>query len=215
MSELAERQRLLRRARAASGSAHDRLIGAARVLLPVSVAVLAGVLAFAPVTIGRDLSFILSKDRVAVARERMRITRASYRGSDGKGQPFRLDAASAVQATSRDPIIRLHTLDGHIVLASGPATITGQQGRYDPNTQRLAIDGPVRFDGTGGYHIVTENVLLDMTTKILVSRGPASGTIPTGTFAADRMRADLDTKVVDLVGRARLHIAQARSRGAR
>lgn len=215
MSEIAERQRLQRRARAASGSARDRLIGAARVLLPVSVALLAVILAVAPITVGRDLSFILSKDRVAVARERMRITRASYRGSDGKGQPFRLDAASAVQATSRDPIIRLHTLDGHIVLASGPATITGDQGRYDPDTQRLAIDGPVRFDGTGGYHITTENVLLDMTTKVMVSRGPASGTIPSGNFFADRMRANLDTKVVDLIGDARLHMVQGRSRGAR
>lgn len=215
MSQLAERRRLRRREWAATGSSHDRLIGALRIVLPLAVGVLAIFLAFAPVTVGRDISFILSKDRVDVASERMRISRAVYRGSDGKGQPFRLDAASAVQATSRDPIVRLRRLDGHIVLASGPAVLRADHGRYNLDTQRLAIDGPVRFDGTGGYRLLTSDALIDLTTKQMISRGAATGTIPMGTFSADRMRANLDTKVVDLIGRAHLHIDRARRRGAR
>ena len=215
MSELAERQRSRRRDWAAAGSAHDRLIGALRIALPLAVGVLAAFLAFAPVTVGRDISFILSKDRVDVASERMRLTRAVYRGSDLKGQPFRLDAASAVQATSREPIVRLQQLHGHIALASGPALLQGQRGRYNLDTQRLAIDGPMQLDETGGYHLATSDVLMDLTSKMMVSRGTASGTIPSGTFAADRMRANLDTKVVDLIGHAHLHITQARRRGAR
>lgn len=215
MSDLADRQRRQRRAWAAAGSSHDRLIAAARIVLPMGVGVLAALLAFAPLTLGRDLSFILSKDRVEVASERMRLTRATYSGTDGKGQPFRLDAASAVQATSRDPIVRLQVLNGQIQLTNGPATVHAPTGRYDMDTQQVAFDGPVRFDAAGGYRINTANVLLDMTTKQLASRGAATGTLPFGTFDADKLRANLDTRVVDLEGRAHLHITQSRRRGAR
>lgn len=215
MSDLAETQRRARRRWAAAGSSHDRVIGAARFVLPMAIGVLVAFLAFAPSTIGQDLSFMLSKDQVDVASERMRVTRAVYRGADGKGQPFQLDAASAVQATSRDPIVRLRQLDGHIQLASGPAQVTAPAGRYDMDSQHVAFDGPVRFDGAGGYRIDTSNVLLDMDSKRLASRGPATGSMRIGTFSADRLAANLDTKVVDLVGRARLHIVQSRSRGAR
>ncbi len=120
-----------------------------------------------------------------------------------------------MQASSRDPIVRLSTLDGHIRLADGPATVTAPAGRYDLDTQRVAFDGPVRFDAAGGYRIDTADVLLDMTTKRLASRGPATGTLPFGTFDARRLRANLDTRVVDLEGGAHLHIRQGRRRATR
>lgn len=215
MSQLAEQQRRERRSWAAAGSGHDKLIASARIVLPMAVGVLTAFLAFAPLTVGRDISFVLSKDRVDVASERMRVVRAVYRGDDQKGQPFQLNAASAVQATSRDPLVRLQQLSARITLSDGPATITSTHGRYDMDTQHIALDGPVVFDGSGGYHITTANVLLDMNSKQLASQRPVQGTMPLGNFSANAMRANLDTHVVDLVGRARLHIVQARSRGAR
>jgi lipopolysaccharide export system protein LptC len=215
MSDLARRERERRRAWAAAGSSHDRLIAALRIVLPMGVGVLGALLAFAPLTLGRDLSFILSKDRVEVATERMRLAHATYTGTDGKGQPFRLDAASAVQASSRDPIVRLQSLNGKIQLADGPATVKAPAGRYDIDTQHVAFDGPVRFDEAGGYTINTSNVLLDMTSKQLASRGAATGTLPFGTFSADKLRANLDTRVVTLEGRAHLLIRPSHGRARR
>lgn len=215
MSELADRQRRTRRGWASAGSSHDKLIATLRLVLPMAVGVLAAFLALAPLTVGRDISFVLSKNRVDVAGERMRVVRAVYRGSDQKGQPFQLNAAQAVQATSREPLVRLRDLTARVALADGPATIAAGRGRYDMDNAHVALDGPVVFDGSGGYHITTADVLLDMNSKALVSRRPVTGTMPLGTFAADRMHADLDARVVDLVGRARLHIRQARSRRAR
>jgi lipopolysaccharide export system protein LptC len=215
MSELAERQRRERRAWAAAGSSHDRLIATLRVALPMVVGVLIAFLAFAPLTVGRDISFVLAKDRVEVARERMRVTAAVYRGSDTEGRPFELDADSAVQATSRDPIVRLTTLNAKIQQTTGPATIRAGHGRYDMNTQNIAIDGPVNFDSADGYHILTRNVLLTMNNRALVSRGPVTGTMPLGNFSADKMRARLDDRVVQLEGHVRLHIVQAQSKRPR
>ncbi len=215
MSERAEQQRRERRAWAGAGSGHDRLIALLRILLPTAVGVLSAFLALAPLTVGRDISFVLSKDRVDVARERMRVTQASYRGDDDKGQPFVLNAASAVQATSRDPIVHLQQLDAHIQLSGGPATIRANRGRYDMDNQNIAIDGPVRFDSADGYHITTRDVLVDMDERMAHSRAPVDGTMPLGHFSGDRMSADLERHIVRLDGRVRLHIVQAQSRRAR
>lgn len=214
-STLASEQRRRRRAWAMTGGLHDRLMAVLRLALPVAIGVLAAFLAVAPVTVGRDISFVLSKDRVDVATERMRVAQALYRGRDGKGQPFQLTAASAVQTSSRDPVVRLQRLDAAIRLTDGPATLHGDRGRYDLDTSRVAVDGPVRFEGAGGYRILTRDVLLDMKTRDLVSRGPVDGTMNLGTFSADRLHARLDERVVDLVGRARLHIVQRRATGRR
>jgi lipopolysaccharide export system protein LptC len=215
MSELAEQQRRERRIWAATGSSHDRLIATLRIILPMAVGVLAAFLAFAPLTVGRDISFVLSKDRVDVAGERMRVTRAVYRGENTKGEAFVLDAASAVQASSRDPIVHLKQLDAKIQLAGGPATIRADQGRYDMDNQNIAIDGPVRFDSADGYHITTRDVFVDMDSRLAHSRAPVDGTMPLGHFSADRLSADLERHIVRLDGRARLHIVQAQARAAR
>lgn len=215
MSQLAEQQRRERRIWAATGSSHDRLIATLRIVLPMAVGVLAAFLAFAPLTVGRDISFVLSKDRVDVAGERMRVTHAVYRGENTKGEAFVLDAASAVQASSRDPIVHLKQLDAKIQLTGGPATIRADQGRYDMDNQNIAIDGPVRFDSADGYHITTRDVFVDMDSRLAHSRAPVDGTMPLGHFSADRLSADLERHIVRLDGRARLHIVQAQARAAR
>ncbi|WP_294392091.1 LPS export ABC transporter periplasmic protein LptC [uncultured Sphingomonas sp.] len=215
MSQLAERQRRNRREWAAAGGRHDRLIATLRIVLPVAIGVLAAFLAVAPLTVGRDISFVLSKDRVDVASERMRVTRAVYRGSDSRGDPFRLDAASAVQASSRDPIVHMNALTAEIGQSRGPTEIVARRGRYDLDTQRLAIDGPVKLNGAGGFHVDTADVLVNLNDRNMRSRKPVTGTMPLGRFSADRLQARFDDRVVDLVGRARLHITQAHARGAR
>ena len=73
MSELADRARSERQLWAATGSSHDRLIAVLRLVLPAAIVALVILLALAPLTVGRDISFVLSKDRVDVARERMRV----------------------------------------------------------------------------------------------------------------------------------------------
>ena len=215
VSELADRRLRERRAWAASGSSHDYVIRFARIALPLAIAALVMALALAPLTVGKDISFVLSKDRVDVARERMRVTKAAYRGDDSKGRAFQLTAASAVQTSSRDPIVRLSEMVATIQMPDGPAFLRAGQGRYDMTNENIAIDGPVRFDEAGGYRVVTRDVTLDMKTRMLASQKPIDGTMPLGRFTADRLRANLDTRVIDLDGRVRLHIVQGRSRGPR
>ena len=233
MSELAERTRSKRRLWAVPGSSHDRLIRLARIALPLAVLVLVVLLAVAPITVGRDISFVLSKDRVDVAHERLRVTEALYRGHDTKGQPFALRAASAVQATSREPVVRLNDLSARIGLTGGPATLVAPKGRYDMNSQHVMLDGPVLFRAADGYALdlpawkpmptgrpavaaalggAPQDVALDITAKTLTSGAAAQGTMPLGRFSGGRLSANLDSRTVTLDRGARLHIVQARSR---
>jgi lipopolysaccharide export system protein LptC len=212
MSELADRVRTERQHWAIPGSSHDSLIRALRILLPVAIAVLVVLLAAAPLTMGRDISFVLAKDRVEIARERLRVTEAVYRGADSKGQPFLLRAGSAVQASSRDPVVKLNALSARIMLADGPAVLAALRGRYDMDTQRVMVDGPVVFKAADGYRIMTRDVDIDLDNRHVASGGPVDGQMPLGRFSAGQLVADLNSRTVVLDKGARLHIVQGASR---
>ena len=104
MPDVARRQRSARQVWAAPGSSHDRLVRFLQWALPSSVGVLAAFLVLAPLYAGGDVSFVLDKNKVEVAHERLKIQSAQYRGEDGKGQPFTLSAQSAVQKSSAEPV---------------------------------------------------------------------------------------------------------------
>src|SRR3546814_4145923 len=73
MSLQAERQRGKRHIWAAPGSSHDRLIRPLKRILPIAMGVLTAFLAIAPFTHRSEVSFVLDKNKVEVARERMRV----------------------------------------------------------------------------------------------------------------------------------------------
>src|SRR3546814_3729029 len=105
MSEIARRQKTARQVWAAPGGSHDRVIQVLRVVLPIAIGVLAAFLVMAPLYMRGDVSFILDKNKVDVARQRMKLQSAVYRGEDSKGRPFVLAAGSAVQRSSAEPIV--------------------------------------------------------------------------------------------------------------
>jgi len=208
MSARADHDRTMRQLWATAGSSHDRIIRVLRFGLPLVIGVVAAVLIFSPFTQRAEVSFLLSKDKVEVAKERMRVTRAEYRGQDTKGQPFALVAGSAVQKSSAEPIVRMEQLSGAINLADGPATIAAAAGQYNMDTEQVAVPGAVRVRGANGYRIDASNVAIDLKSRSLTGNGGVTGALNIGNFSANALSADLDTRVVRLSGNARLRINQ-------
>ena len=208
MSERADLDRTMRRMWAASGSSHDRVVRILRFGLPLVIGVVAAVLIFSPFTQRAEISFLLAKDKVDMASERMKVTRAEYRGQDAKGQPFALLAGSAVQKSSAEPIVRMTDLSGAIKLADGPATIVAKNGAYNMETEKVAVPGTVQVKSANGYRIDASNVAVDLNTRTLAGEGGVEGTLNIGRFSANRLTADLDKRVVRLEGDARLRINQ-------
>lgn len=205
-------ERTARRLWAAPNGRHDRLIRVARIALPATIGILSAGLVFAPLTMRGEISFVLDKDKVAMAKERMRVTAATYRGEDAKGQPFTLRAGSAVQASSREPVVKLSDLSATIGLSDGPAMLRADAGRYDMDREIVNIDGPILFTSADGYRLSTRDVAVGLKSRKLASGGPVDGQMPLGNFRADRLSADLNARTVTLEGRARLHIVQRRAR---
>jgi len=204
---------LSRRQRAAlPGGGYDVLVRTAKWALPTVAVIIAAALLAWPVMGGHDFSFILAKDRVAIATERLKIVRASYRGEDSKSQPFVITAGSAVQKTSKDPVVQLASLKAQIQLNDGPAVILANKGRYDMESETVDVDGPVSMRSAAGYAIDTRDVRIDLPTRTAHSNGAVDGRMPLGTFSADSLEADINKRTVSLEGHARLHIVQSPSR---
>jgi lipopolysaccharide export system protein LptC len=197
---------------AAPGSSHDRAITLLRIVLPILIGVLAAFVVVLPLYAGGDVSFLLDKKKVEVAKERLRVQSASYKGEDDKGQPFALTAGSAVQKSSAEPIVKLEKLSAEIGLKDGPANIVADHGHYDMDKQQVTVDGPVRVDSQGGYRLVTQDSTLDLKTRTMKSGGAVTGTVPQGTFSANQLNADLENHVVRLDGNAHLQIIPRKAR---
>lgn len=212
MSEAAIRQRNRRQAWAAPGGRHDRIVKILQIVLPSAVGVLAAFLAMAPLRQDNELNFLLAKDNVEVAAERLRVERARYGGADSQGRPFLLTAAEAVQQSSEDPVVDMLDIAARMELEDGPAYFSAERGSYDMEDEQVTIDGPVALRASDGYELDTSDVRIDMPDRTMRSTGAVEGRMPLGTFRADRMRVDLTDRTVNLEGNTRLRIVQGLGR---
>ena len=208
MSEAARRERAVKRHWAEPGSRHDLFVRATKFVLPILIIGLLIVLAVAPFDKRGDVSFILDKNKVDAAQERMRVEAARYTGTDNKGQKFSILADRAIQPTSDRPIVDIAGMRARLDLERGPLSIVALNGRYNLDQQKVAIDGPVRVAGPDGYRLETRDVGIDLRDRSLASRGPVVGDMRLGHFEAGRMTADLGTREVVLSDGVRLNIKQ-------
>ena len=165
MSRLADSQRSIRQQWALPGGSHDRTVRLLKQALPGAVAVLALFLISAPFAMQNEVSFLLDKREVDLAGERLKVREALYRGQDSKGRPFSIRAGSAVQKTSREPVVEMKDLSDRILMKDGPAVLTANTGRYYMETEKVGVTGPVQFDSAGGYRLTTRDVEIDLKNK--------------------------------------------------
>jgi lipopolysaccharide export system protein LptC len=206
MTAKADQIRERRRAFAAPGSPLDRTVRWLAVGLPALVGVIAALMVVTPLGPRGEVSFLLDRNKVSTTANRLVVDNAVYRGADEKGRPFSLSAGSAVQHSVAEPVVQMRDLVGRMLLDDGPAQITAELGRYNYDTQQVAIDSEVRFATADGYRMNTRGVSVDIDKKTMVGNGGVAGATPAGTFSADSIQANLDTRTVALQGRARLHM---------
>jgi lipopolysaccharide export system protein LptC len=208
MAESGTQRRVVKQRWAEPGSGHDLIVRWTKIALPSAVGVFIAVLALAPLDKKGDVSFILDKKKVQSAPERMRVEAAQYTGTDDKGQQFFMTANRAIQRSSDTPLVDIRGMFARLNIEQGPMLIAANQGRYNIDTQRVAVDGPVKVAGANGFKLNTSNVVVDLKQRQLASQGPAQGAMRLGQFRANRIHADLSNRTVVLDGGARLKIVQ-------
>ena len=190
------------------GGAHDKLVRTLKIGLPALSGVVLAFLFFAPLEDKQEVSFVLDKNKVDTAEERLKLSNVSYRGQDDSGRPFVLSARSGVQQTSAVPIVDIADMNAQIQLDSGPARLQADRARYQMERDHVSILGPLVLTAADGYRMATSDVNVDLRARTMRSRGPVAGEMPLGRFSADNMQANLPDRRVVLTGRARLHIVQ-------
>ncbi len=147
MSEAADRKQAVKRHWAEPGSRHDAVVRAVKYGLPALIVGLVVMLAIAPFEQRGDVSFILDKNEVEQARERMRVEKAQYVGEDNKGQKFLIVADRAVQQSSNVPIVTIQGMRARLNMARGPLSIAALRGQYDLEQEVVRVNGPIRVVG--------------------------------------------------------------------
>jgi lipopolysaccharide export system protein LptC len=208
MSEAAFRDRSVKQRWAVPGSSHDRLVRFAKVALPSAVGVLVAFLALAPLERDEEGSFLLDKNQVENAPDRMRVESARYVGEDNAGYKFEVVARTAVQRSSDEPIVDISGMVARLGIAQGPVTIVAEKARYNLDEQMVRVNGPVRVVGPDGYRLLTSGATVDLKKRQVRSDGGVSGAMRLGDFRAGQLRADLGERNVVLEGGARLKITQ-------
>ncbi len=208
MSHQADIVRDKRQHWAAPDSPRDRRIRLLAVVLPGLVGVVTAAMVVGPLFARGEISFLLDRTKVAMTRERVRVADAMYRGEDNQGRPFTVTAGNAVKVSIKEPVIRMDQLAARIRLSDGPAELTAARGAYNYDTEQVSAEGPVSFSAADGYRMTTQNVTIDLKTRRASGTGGVSGAIPSGTFSADRVSADLDSRALYLDGNVHLLIQQ-------
>ncbi|AOR77598.1 LPS export ABC transporter periplasmic protein LptC [Novosphingobium sp. 11B] len=201
-----------RRHFAAPGGSHDRLVGLLAKVLPAGIGLVAAVMILVPLSPRGEISFLLDRNKVAITSERLRADDAAYRGKDNKNRDFTVNAGTAVQKSATTPIVEMLGLKALMNLNDGPAEIVAPRGAYNYDSEQIAVDGPVNFAAPDGYKMTTRNVAIDVKQQTAVGTGGVDGTVPTGTFRADSMKADLENRTVTLEGNARLRMTPGKLR---
>ena len=212
MTQQADLIRDRRRAFAAPGGLHDKLVRVLAVALPAGIGAIAAIMLLSPLSPRGEISFILDRNKVAVTKERLRVDNATYRGTDSQGRAFTVSAKSGAQLTAREPVVRMEGLLAEIAMADGPAQLSARQGAYDYDREQVEVEGPVTFSAADGYHMTTSHVAIDLRKRRVTGSGGVSGAIPAGTFSALRIEADLGERSVTLDGNARLRMAPGKLR---
>lgn len=208
----AKQLRSRRKGFAAPGGSHDRLVSILARVLPMAVGVLAAFMVITPLSPRGEVSFLLDRTKVAMIDERLRVDNAMYRGKDNDGQPFSLTAGEAVQRSGAEGIVRMSNLVARILLPEGPARLSAEGGAYDISGDVVSVNGPIRLTAADGYNMIANGVSINLKTKRMVGAGGVSGTVPAGTFSANRIEADLPARTVTLDGNARIQMIPGKLR---
>lgn len=192
-------------ARPAAGGGHDpyahtRVVRAARIALPAVAGLVLLTVFVWPLFGGSS-----DKTRPGPAQGDLELTQARYLGTDTSDQPFEIKADRVAQQGGGGSIVDLTAPQADITLKRGAwLAMAAQQGRYDQDSQVLALMGNVSFFHGSGYELRTQEATLDVKRNLAWGNRPVEGQGPMGTVEAGGFRVLNDGDVLVFTGHARL-----------
>jgi lipopolysaccharide export system protein LptC len=99
-----------------------------------------------------------------------------------------------------------------MLLSDGPAEISASGGAFDQSNDQFTANGDVNVTAAGGFTMVANGVSIDMRNRLITGGQGVQGTLPSGTFSAKQIVANLDERTIALEGNARLRMVPGKIR---
>jgi lipopolysaccharide export system protein LptC len=132
-------------------------------------------------------------------------------GTDDKGLPFIVSAASAVQEGPGSGRVRLSDIRAEMTLDDGTLVhVTAAQGLVDTAARQLDIMGGIRFASADGYVAETASAKADLRNGIVTGVEPVKASGKFGELTAQRFTFDKDSKKLRFDGDVRMKVIGAR-----
>lgn len=165
-------------------NAYSRLVGAAKLVLPLAGLALLSTLFLLARQIDPEAALPYADVDVAELLREQRLTAPSFAGVAEDGSEVLFAAETAVPAPDGQggrataPRLDLVAPDGR------RTTVIAEEGRIDPSAQRLELDGAVRITAPGDYLVESARVLAALDRSSIESPGPVVATGPQGRIEA-------------------------------
>ena len=172
------------------GAHYSRFVGAMKVLLPLTAAVIAGLILAWPGANDDPQEIALTfAETNSTDAEVPGMANARYVGTDANNRPFLVTADEALQDPSKPDLIDMVALQADMTLDNGVwMSVMASGGRYDRARQTLHLAGPVNIFSDVGYEFHTNSARIDLQNNIAESDEPVKGHGPFGTLSADSFR---------------------------
>ena len=208
--------RIARRPRHPHMLRRTRIVGAMRLILPVSAALLLATLALWS-RFGFDTnSFRLAMGALGMASvDALAMANAHFEGIDDKKRPFTLSAERATQADKHADIIDLAAPQADITLEDGAwLSLTADSGRYRRQAQLLDLDGQVNLFHDQGYELHTRDVHIDLAKGSAASGNAVDGQGPAGELTAQGMEVTNGGNRIHFLGLSHMTLYNANQSSA-
>jgi len=176
-----------------SDKAYSGFVTKLRWILPISAVVIVTILMIWPkiqIEISQNRFAPAPVDRAALekAAAENRLANAKFSSIDGKGRPFSITAAEAVQDSKTPDNVILQTPSGTLKM-NGDVTMTANAkgGIYQQEKQVLELNENVVLTRSDGTTLQTQTMLIDLATSNVSASTPVEIDGPQGHLTAQSM----------------------------
>lgn len=184
---------------------YSRFVGVMRHLLPMlALGILAVVLAYALYPRG-NARMSLSYENVQKVDGDLAMKKPRLSGTDSKGNPYLITAASAVQDGVNTRRVSLNLVDADLQYdGTRWANATAGKGLVDLDAKQLSLSGGLSLYTDSGYELHTNSAFADLDRNTVVGKEKVHGQGPMGAFDANGFALDRQKQHLTLNGQVRM-----------
>ena len=144
------------------------------------------------------------------------VKESVIRGSDAKGQPYRLHARRSVRADASKNLVHLQDVDGELRKTNGEKVLfRSDRAIYDRKKEQAVLKDKVRIEVKGRYTLLTSRALVKVREKELSSDSPLTVLLTNGWIKAQGIRTGQNMDRIRFLGRVHVHYDAGQTGAAR